>query len=231
MAPRTGLTMLPKYYKTVTRRLLANRSVGDNVMKLLTILAAGALAFGALSSTNANATNLVVNGGFETGDFTGWTIDPVSYPMYIVTSPVYSGTYAAQIAGYSYGADTLTQTIATTGGDEYTLSFWIYQQNIGPTTFLDVTWDGTTIVSMSYPSSDSGDIPYVNFTAPVVGTGSDTLQFISANDPGWTYVDNVSLTSGIPEASTWAMMILGFAGLGYAGYRKTKRGERVLSAA
>jgi hypothetical protein len=28
--------------------------------------------------------------------------------------------------------------------------------------------------------------------------------------------------SPTPEPSTWAMMILGFIGLGYAGYRKTK---------
>jgi len=27
----------------------------------------------------------------------------------------------------------------------------------------------------------------------------------------------------VPEPSTWAMMLLGFAALGYAGYRRTKR--------
>ena len=27
----------------------------------------------------------------------------------------------------------------------------------------------------------------------------------------------------VPEPSTWAMMLIGFAGLGYAGYRQTKR--------
>ena len=27
----------------------------------------------------------------------------------------------------------------------------------------------------------------------------------------------------IPEASTWAMMLLGFSGLGYAGFRRAKR--------
>ena len=95
---------------------------------------------------------------------------------------------------------------------------------------MDVTWDGATVVSVNYPDSDSGDIPYTNFTVPVVGTGSDTLQFISANDPGWTYVDNVSV-SGVPESSTWAMMVLGFTGLGFAGYRKTKWAEPILSAA
>jgi PEP-CTERM motif len=33
-------------------------------------------------------------------------------------------------------------------------------------------------------------------------------------------LDNV--VAGVPEPSTWAMMLLGFAGLGYAAYRKTK---------
>jgi PEP-CTERM motif-containing protein len=30
---------------------------------------------------------------------------------------------------------------------------------------------------------------------------------------------------GVPEPSTWAMMLLGFAGLGFAGYRKAKSGQ------
>ena len=29
--------------------------------------------------------------------------------------------------------------------------------------------------------------------------------------------------AGAPEPSTWAMMVLGFAGLGYAAYRKAGR--------
>jgi hypothetical protein len=34
---------------------------------------------------------------------------------------------------------------------------------------------------------------------------------------------------GTPEPSTWAMMLLGFAGLGFAGYRKAKSGRAVHS--
>jgi hypothetical protein len=31
------------------------------------------------------------------------------------------------------------------------------------------------------------------------------------------------VTASTPEPSTWAMMILGFAGLGFAGYRKPRK--------
>jgi PEP-CTERM motif len=37
--------------------------------------------------------------------------------------------------------------------------------------------------------------------------------------------------SGVPEPSTWAMLLLGFAGLGFAGYRKTRNARTALSAA
>jgi hypothetical protein len=36
--------------------------------------------------------------------------------------------------------------------------------------------------------------------------------------------------SGIPEPSTWAMLLLGFAGLGFVGYRRAKRGSASLAA-
>ena len=34
-------------------------------------------------------------------------------------------------------------------------------------------------------------------------------------------------TSAVPEPSTWAMMLLGFAGLGFAGYRRTREPRAV----
>jgi hypothetical protein len=45
-------------------------------------------------------------------------------------------------------------------------------------------------------------------------------------------VDNVAVveTSGaIPEPSTWAMMLLGFAGVGYLGYRRARGPNEALS--
>jgi hypothetical protein len=37
-------------------------------------------------------------------------------------------------------------------------------------------------------------------------------------------LDNLTTVSAIPEASSWALMLLGFAGLGYAGYCRSKNG-------
>ena len=34
----------------------------------------------------------------------------------------------------------------------------------------------------------------------------------------------------VPEPSAWAMMLLGFAGLGYAGYRRARAGNAAVSA-
>ena len=35
--------------------------------------------------------------------------------------------------------------------------------------------------------------------------------------------DAANLVAGVPEPSTWTMLILGFAGLGFAGYRREKK--------
>ena len=42
------------------------------------------------------------------------------------------------------------------------------------------------------------------------------LQDVLDGKPGWV------LYSPVPEPSTWAMMLLGFAGLGFAGYRRAR---------
>jgi len=51
---------------------------------------------------------------------------------------------------------------------------------------------------------------------PVTGGAGDPL----------TALDNFAVTfaaGGVPEPSTWAMMLIGFAGLGFAGYRRSQK--------
>ena len=55
---------------------------------------------------------------------------------------------------------------------------------------------------------------------------SELLSFLavgtpSGNVPPFALLDGVSLTA-VPEPSTWAMMFVGFAGLGYAAFRRRR---------
>ena len=50
------------------------------------------------------------------------------------------------------------------------------------------------------------------------------LELASAEDPSFVFRFETPLSqiANVPEPSTWAMMLLGFASLGYAGYRKIR---------
>ena len=180
------------------------------------------LAGNALSTTNLPATlagvvidtttpptvnlpvNLVANGNFATGDFTGWTLGgnytSTTYGSEIVIATEGTGgsTYAADMG--SMGADgTLSQTIATTPGQTYALSFWLQNLGSGGNDF-SATWNGQNLVSLTN-TAQSG---YSQYTYTVTATGSTSaLQFSAANGPSHWDLDNISLTaSGTPPATT-----------------------------
>ena len=73
------------------------------------------------------------------------------------------------------------------------------------------------------------------FNSPVVFRGvlsSSNYAFVATQAPVITQQFNVDIgtsVSGVPEPSTWAMMLLGFLGVGFVAYRRKK--EPALSAA
>ena len=70
----------------------------------------------------------------------------------------------------------------------------------------------------------------------IIRTVAETSSAIDVSDllgPVSGLVDTVSFQSDfeltVPEPSTWAMMLLGFVGLGYAGWRRTAKREAALA--
>jgi hypothetical protein len=57
------------------------------------------------------------------------------------------------------------------------------------------------------------------FITQVFETSVGSLEFDSASFASF------QATGGVPEPSTWAMMLLGFAGLGFVGYSRTPRAK------
>jgi hypothetical protein len=82
---------------------------------------------------------------------------------------------------------------------------------------------GTVAVNLSLGPIASGSFSAT--TDPILAIDP---TFLAAN-PGYslTFSPGFVVSSGVPEASTWAMLICGFAGLGYAGWQ---RGRRAITA-
>jgi hypothetical protein len=94
--------------------------------------------------------------------------------------------------------------------------------------------DGACCVIFSPTPTNDFWLHILTFTAAPVfqqlgysqsSTGSPSLFFTDAasGGSGLVTVENVTPTPGVPEPSTWAMLLLGFAGLGFAGYRASRK--------
>ena len=70
------------------------------------------------------------------------------------------------------------------------------------------------------------DLSTVTGTAPSPLVEPIDSEGLGANDASW-FGANIELSGSVPEPSTWAMMLLGFAGLGFAGYRKTRKAASI----
>ena len=69
--------------------------------------------------------NLVTNGSFETHSFAGWTLGGTDYVgAMLVDGQAEQGNYAAALGSVGWDG-TISQTIATTPGQEYQLTFWL----------------------------------------------------------------------------------------------------------
>lgn len=196
-------------------------------MSSKTLAVVAILALALCVSAPTFASNLVTNGSFETGDFSGWTpggnftfTQVVSGPFYVY-SGAEDGNFYATLG--PVGADgTLSQTIATTPGQQYTFSFWLNAVGDSPSDF-SAFYDGNPLFTSVNPNT--GNV-WTEFTFTVTGTGSDTILFSFRDDPAWIALDNISVTptsGGVPEPAS--LMLLGTGLLGLGGTIRRKLGR------
>jgi hypothetical protein len=167
----------------------------------------------------ATAANLVVNPGFETGNFSGWTLAGNTGFTAVDTTNPHSGTYSAHFG--AIGSDTLltqTQNFATTPGAQYTLDFWLRNDGGTPNDF-SVTWGVQSLVSQT----NLGPFGWTEYQYSIVAPGASTaLQFGFRQDPAFFHLDDVSLElKSVPEPVS--MLLLGFGIIGLLGARRLKK--------
>jgi len=190
----------------------------------LVLVAASLSLAGALAAMPAGAVG-VVNGDFETGDFTGWTLsgDFSNSGVFSGAPSAQSGTYGASFGPVETTGE-ISQTLATVAGTHYTLDFWLQAEldalgNPDSNSFV-ATWGGATVKSLL----NSPVFGYTHMTFDVIATGASTvLGFTFRNDPSFWDLDNVSVTAAVPEPETWALFGLGLAALAVRRRRRSAR--------
>lgn len=139
----------------------------------------------------------VQNGGFETGDFTGWTVVNDDGFTYVDDGsqqiPPHSGSCLAVLGqSSSDGLCTLSQTLATSPGQAYLLSLWLDSTSIngGIPNQFSISWNGNTL----FDQANIGPTGWTNLQFIVSATNSSTvLQFGESNDAWYFGLDDVSV--------------------------------------
>jgi flagellin len=187
-------------------------------MRVLRLLSAAVGTFVA-GSALADA-NLVANPGFETGDFTGWTLSgetrpdhsfvssPAHYPGWDEWLPHNGNAFAALGA---IGSDiALSQSFATTPGETYTFSFHLGSDGETPNG-ISARWNGSVVLAKTdEPETPGHDLvhgppanAYTIYSFTGLATGPTTvIAFDARNHRGWWALDDVSVT--LPEPSSLA---------------------------
>jgi hypothetical protein len=152
---------------------------------------------------NTPPATVIVNGGFETGNFTGWTTSGATS----ISTTAHTGTYSAQVGSSSpfNGDSSISQTFSAPSGTGHTLSFWYrvvctdtVTYDWATATLKDNTTNTTTTV-LAKTCTNNGT--WVQKSVTVTGGHSYTLTLIDHDDnytnppdPTYTLYDDISVS-------------------------------------
>ena len=186
----------------------------------LSVLVLGTVGFAHAGS------NLVTNGSFETGDFTGWTLSGDTTFTGVCDVSTCPGGFAPEDGNYAayFGpvgdTATISQTIATIPGDEYSLSFYLANPVGGTPNYFSVTFGNSSFSFTNFGVA----FGWQQFTLTTVATTDQTnLSFTFRNDPSYWFLDNVTVQQSggsTPEPGT--LVLFGSGALGLAGFARRK---------
>jgi hypothetical protein len=205
------------------------------------ILRTAVLILMTMGASVASHAALITNGGFENpifpqDPFNGWTLTgnvDVGYlegvcadggTFSFTPCNSHSGTYTAALGPNGEGA-MISQEVATTPGQAYTLTFFLKNDNGDPSQSVE-NWFGVTFDNQTVQAySGLGNFDYQEYTFSNLVASSDVTEvgFGLENTPGGFFLDDVALNAVPEPASTSLVMLsLGLLGFGFRKYRGQK---------
>ncbi len=144
--------------------------------------------------------NLLTNGNFGTGDFTGWTVawpNPPDPYTFVSSSRSQPGQTYNVWMGAIPGENRISQSVTTRAGQLYLVCFYLANDLLGSSGFccgssFEAKWQGFDLMTMV----QSGTFDYQYFVFQVEGTGNpmfDVLTFQHHQVPAFYHLSSVSM--------------------------------------
>lgn len=193
-------------------------------------VAAGALAL-FLNTAAASAVTIDFNGIAAPGSFADFGHGPLTLSgatftgdgnIFVIDPGYYFSAYPnGGFLNIDFAGTTNTLSVSLPGGMRF-VSFDLGGLFGGGSITADVSINGgsATTISSSKSITGTASLDHFAFSSLVDIT---TLTLVLPDAPQYNAIDNFSFTAAVPEPSTWAMMLLGFAGVGFVAYRRRNR--------
>ncbi|HXZ13489.1 MAG TPA: PEP-CTERM sorting domain-containing protein [Candidatus Sulfotelmatobacter sp.] len=178
------------------------------------------------SPASANGTEVLVNGGFETGDFTGWTIsgntaNPGGFYYGVDAFDAYTGNFGAYMSQDAIdGGEApviLSQNFTAAPGETLEISFALNDDEgavLGENHFFEAALNGVPLISFN----DVAPGYTVYSFAFDASQTSNTISFAFVNDDSFWSFDDASVQ--VPEPSALLMLAGAVPGLFFLRRRR-----------
>lgn len=120
----------------------------------------------------------------------------------------------------SVGTKEISTLFPSVSGTEFNVTY-----NSGANSLTFGYTPGAGDPAIHYVGLFQGSTYDLFYYASGITSGTYSLSTYFPNNPGWSHIDFFDTSGPVPEPATWAMMMLGFAGIGFAMRRQRRAAE------